>query len=589
MKRAKRLLLGCVMLAAVARAETWIKVVAPKFTLYSNAASDEALAAANEFQPFIGALGELLPMDPKALPPLSIVLLRREKDFKPYRPLAPNGKPRDVAGFFSRLPSWAVFGLSGPELDDDLRRTIQHEGVHWFLSGYDVPNPPWLEEGLAEVFSTFAITKKGQAEWGRGIPEHAVLLQTKEPLPLKRLLAVSSGDPLFNENLRTGLFYAGSWAFVHYMLFSEQARTQPLFEAYMKAFRSGMHPDEAFGAAFGAGYERMDKVLAHYTRSGRYFVGNRPLPPASVVLRAEAADDFEREVALARLALGSNLSGLAIGHAQAAAKLRADSPVPHELLGVAAGIAGDADALEAAYREAARLKTRDHTVYYTLARSIQASGQNAATRLVQLTPEQAREAADHFEMTINCRRTFLPAFQGLGQVINMCQNFGPEDRRFLEFGLRQYPADGDIRIGLAVLDRKQGYKEEALRKIEQLLKDEPAPHTARYASVLLHAWRGQDRLEQIAQLAETGSLEKAVELIDTALAGELEPTERNMLLQHRRGLAAESLFVQTRNALDAGQPVQAKAWLEAVMASDATEAAKRRAQKWLKAIEEKAK
>ena len=52
-----------------------------------------------------------------------------------------------------------------------MRRTIFHEGVHWFLSGTKTRNPVWLDEGLAEVFSTFR-AEKDRAAWGQAIPEH---------------------------------------------------------------------------------------------------------------------------------------------------------------------------------------------------------------------------------------------------------------------------------------------------------------------------------------------------------------------------------------------------------------------------------
>jgi len=263
MKRRRWVWVVFFMLSAYAQAaDTWLKVAAPKFTLYSNSNAEEALASANEFQVFIYSFTEIFPVDAKALPPLTIVLFKRSKDFKDFRPLAPNGKPRDnVAGYFARRASWAVFGMVGSELDEELRKTIQHEGVHWLLRSYDIPNPPWLEEGLAEVFSTFSVTRKGQVEWGRSIPELAALLQAEDPLPLRRLFSISQNDPLFNESMRTSLFYAGSWAFVHYMLFSEEARTKPLFENYMKAMRSGERTEEGLRETFNAGFEEVDKKL----------------------------------------------------------------------------------------------------------------------------------------------------------------------------------------------------------------------------------------------------------------------------------------------------------------------------------------
>ena len=300
-----------------------------------------------------------------------------------------------------------------------------------------------------------------------------------------------------------------------------------------------------------------------------------------VVLSAEPADDFERAVALSRLAIGGNHAALATRHAQAASLLKPDSPVPSELLGFAAIAAGDADTSIASFERAVQLNTRDYFIYYTLARNIHLSGQQKLTKLIQLTPEQARKAADLFEMAINYRRTYLPAFQGLGQVLNSCLQFGPADREFLEFGLRQFPSDGDILIGLAVLDWKEGTKEQARQKLEEVLKDNPAHHNPSYARLLISSWAQSERNSEISQLLDAGFSEKALVLIDSALTGDLDLAERNRLKLQRRYVAAGNLRMKALDALNEQQWELARGLLQTLIDSDAPEKNKREARSWL--------
>ncbi len=116
--------------------------------------------------------------------------------------------------------SWAVADLAGASFPEEIRRTIFHEGVRWYLSGAESSNPVWIEEGLTEVFSTFEIAKR-QAEWGQAIPEHVSLLRSQSLRPLARLVC-SGREELFGKDLNhTEIVYAQTWAFLHFLVFGQ--------------------------------------------------------------------------------------------------------------------------------------------------------------------------------------------------------------------------------------------------------------------------------------------------------------------------------------------------------------------------------
>ena len=76
-----------------------------------------------------------------------------------------------MAGYFARQETWAVIGMAERLDDVETRQTIFHEGVHWVVSVYPRYLPLCLNEGLAEVFSTFEI-EKGKPRWGKPICRH---------------------------------------------------------------------------------------------------------------------------------------------------------------------------------------------------------------------------------------------------------------------------------------------------------------------------------------------------------------------------------------------------------------------------------
>ncbi len=566
-----------------AQAAGWTKVAAPYFTLHSNAPAADALQAGEELQLFIAALRTIVPVDPGKLPPLTVVIFRRDKEFRPFRPLAPDGKPRDVSGFFSRAPSWSVFGLVGSQSDESSQRTVYHEAVHWFLSGEDTPNPLWLEEGLAEVFSTFRVNAKGLASWGQPIPEHVSLLRDEPPLPLERLLYLSRSDSLFNENLRTGVFYAGAWSFVHYLLFGEQTGTTVELRDFLQAQRRGLHPDQAFASAFKTGYAQMDKTIAAYLRRGRYYQSNFPRPSDLPVLRAETTSDFELSVTLARLAVGSNLSALAIAHAKRALVLAPDSPVPHELLGYAAQSRKDTDGAIAAFTEAARLKSRDHQIYFALAQGILNPGAQSFYLRAPPTPSDARRVADYLEQGLECRPTFLPALQTFGQVIQFSEPWNVHDIRVLQRGLTYYPDDSDLHLGLAALEWKDGAKTKARNRIQALLDAQP-PYNSQIlgqARGLRENWAALEFEHELDALLEANRFTAALALLDAELTRNPDAANRRVWENRRRFIAANVAMGQVIDAINYQQLPKARALLEAMIASDAPESAKRRARELL--------
>lgn len=575
------LLLGLNLGVSEVSAATWQKVVTPQFTLYSSGKSADALRVAQEFQQFIGALREIVRINPRALPPLTIVMFDRDKEFRPFRPRRPNGKPWDVAGFFSRQEGWSVFGLSGVGLDDEVRRTVFHEGVHWFMSSFDLPNPPWLEEGLAEVFSTFVV-EKGKREWGQPIGVHVQVLHSSNPLPLERLLSVSRTDPLFNESQRTGLFYAESWAFVHYLLFGEHNRERTLFNEYLKAFRRGVHPDESFRTVFKKDYAGMDRELFNYLRSGKYFVGSRPLSAEASTLKVEPVSEVERDIALAHLALGADRLDLAQEYISSAQRVAPDSALVSEVAGYLASARGDTAGMLEHFAKAAQNGSTDYRIYFDPAQRLHQSGSGPEGRL-GLSPKEARQIADGYEKTINLRPWFLPAYQGLGGIIELLRPKNQEDRKFLELGQKQFPNDGLIVLGLAAASHQSGETDDALQLLGAVLSraDQLPTSVNGYAQRLDESWKFEKSSEKIRLLVEAGQFEEAVIAVDELLAKGVPFGSRGTILLDRANLEASVQMKQAQTAWNERRWSDARKLIEKVLASPVQTGAKYEARRRL--------
>jgi tetratricopeptide (TPR) repeat protein len=144
---------------------------------------------------------------------------------------------------------------------------IFHEYAH-FLTGNAVgATPVWVSEGLAELYQTFEIANGGRtAMIGRPARQNLELLQaTTSMLPVADLIAVTHDSPLYNEGNRRGMFYAESWALVHYLTFGGKARAGQL-KKYLGAIGDGVPADRAFTGVFGDPAV-LDAELRSYVRS----------------------------------------------------------------------------------------------------------------------------------------------------------------------------------------------------------------------------------------------------------------------------------------------------------------------------------
>ncbi len=74
---------------------------------------------------------------------------------------------------------------------------------------------------------------------------------------------------MYNEGDRRGLFYAQSWALVHYLTFGGPQRAAQL-KAYLSAIGAGMPPPDAFVQAFGADTGALARSLTEYIQRSSF-------------------------------------------------------------------------------------------------------------------------------------------------------------------------------------------------------------------------------------------------------------------------------------------------------------------------------
>src|SRR5206468_5894603 len=126
--------------------------------------------------------------------------------------------------------------------------------------------PPWVDEGLAELYATFE-ERNGGTSALLGAPDlrHVALLRGSTLMSLRELMAVDHSSPVYNEGNRRSVFYAESWALMHYLVLGNRTRT-PQLGIYLEKLKGGAPPEQAFRDAFGDDIAALERELNEYIR-----------------------------------------------------------------------------------------------------------------------------------------------------------------------------------------------------------------------------------------------------------------------------------------------------------------------------------
>jgi len=162
-------------------------------------------------------------------PPVRVIAFRSEGEYRPYRLRSTS----DAYYVGTESRDYIVM----PTLDASEFATAAHEYAHLILHARGLQLPPWLNEGLADFFSTLRLADRG---WNLGgdLPTRSQLLRRKPWMPLSQLLTLPAESPIRENRDRAALFYAESWEITEMLLLSPGYA--PRFQTLVAALTSGI-------------------------------------------------------------------------------------------------------------------------------------------------------------------------------------------------------------------------------------------------------------------------------------------------------------------------------------------------------------
>ena len=132
---------------------------------------------------------------------------------------------------------------------------------------YSVAIPAFLT--MVVMPFTFSITDDQKIGLGIALGNHVHLLRQNKMLPLPTLFAVDHKSPYYNEKSKMSIFYAQSWALMHYLIIGKEGQLKKLTK-FLEMIAADVPVETAFTQAFETTFDAMEKELHAYVRQDRY-------------------------------------------------------------------------------------------------------------------------------------------------------------------------------------------------------------------------------------------------------------------------------------------------------------------------------
>jgi Flp pilus assembly protein TadD len=327
--------------APAAAAQKWTRVRTRNFVLVGDASERDIRNVGQRLEQFREVLARVLPKarGNSAIPTV-VLVFASDRSYGPFKPLYEGKAKEGVAGTFVPAPDVNHITLS-VDRGEFAYPVIFHEYAHSVVDSVFTWTPLWFNEGLANYYSSFSMAGTRRAEIGGVPPEYVHLLRERSLVPLPELLAVTRESPHYNERDRSGVFYAQSWALVHYLTLGNEAR-QPQFYDFLKKVLGGRPADEAFREAFACEPAKLEGELRRYV-GGMVFKKVIVTFSESVDVDAGAAErisDAEANTYLADLLMRMARTDEARTRLDTALAQEPDSVRAHTLLGLLNAITG---------------------------------------------------------------------------------------------------------------------------------------------------------------------------------------------------------------------------------------------------------
>jgi hypothetical protein len=279
--------------ATIGRAETkWIHMESANFQVYSGAGERDTRDTLRYFERVRDFFLQANNHAPEKPVPVYVVIFGSEKEYAPYR------INQFATAYYRSGADRDYIVMSRP--GEATAQIATHEYVHLLARHAGHHYPPWLGEGLAELYSTFQ-SLGDKVIVGALIPGRLQALNTEKWVPLATILAADQNSPYYNEKDKAGSLYNEGWALVHMLQLTPEYGTKVL--TAFSAIVSGTASVTALEQTYGKPLSAIEKDLQAYIRGNQFRALQYPVKLDQVkdTFPASPASMFDVKLALLNL------------------------------------------------------------------------------------------------------------------------------------------------------------------------------------------------------------------------------------------------------------------------------------------------
>ena len=408
------ILLTIVPAREVSAKDNWISVRSRNFQLIGNAGEKEVRQVANRLEQFREVFTRLFPKAKFIAPvPTTVVVFKNDKSYSPFR------SNQNIAGYFQPGPDVNYITLTTEVRgEQDPFTVIFHEYTHLLVNSTLGNVPTWFNEGLAEYYSSFNISEERKVTLGKPISHHVYLLRESKMLPLPTLFQVDHNSPHYNEREKQTIFYAESWALVHYLI--HKPGGSDAIDKFMGLMNSNTSLDDAFQQSFQTTFEKMEKDVRAYIRHDSY-----PVIAASfqrkidfdTELQVAPLTEADAQAYLGDLLLHSNRAE-SEEYLKRAIALDANHSMANASLAMLRVREGKIEEARSNLERAVTANSQNYLIHYYYAYALSQEGMDAANLVSGYSPENLTKMRAELKRSIELRPDY-PESYGLLAFINL--------------------------------------------------------------------------------------------------------------------------------------------------------------------------
>jgi tetratricopeptide (TPR) repeat protein len=520
------LLFASSSLPARDKAENWIQVTTPHFTVVTDSGEKQGRRIADQFERMRSLFHTLFPkiqMESTGAPVI-VVAVKDEKDFRALEPEQYLAKGSlKLAGYFQQAADKNYVLMRLDADGEHPYSVVYHEYTHFLLRETAEWMPLWLNEGFAEFYQNTEIHEK-DASLGEPSMDDIQWLRQNRLLPLTTLLTVDHTSPYYHEENKGSIFYAESWALTHYIMTNDARQKTHRMIDYETLLTQKVDPVAAAAQAFGD-IKKLQSDLDNYVQHGSYsyFRMNSATEVDDSVFKVQPLSEAQSDAIRADVLAYSSRMADAQALLDHVLQMDPKNAQAYETKGFLEFRQGHIDEAKKSYGQAVHLDSQSYLAHYYFAAMSMSGNAGAGDQ---------DEVESSLRAAIQLNPKFAPALDRLAAVLTM-QHKDLDDARMNELkAVALEPSNVYYRMNMANIFMTKRQPDNAIAVLRAAAKVAKNPAESQVVDRAL-----MNAMEYAQQVAKFSEQKQRWEQVSAANSPETSGDTSIPRLKHREFVA----------------------------------------------------